>query len=201
MATAEANPLFPVFLQLNNLQTLVVGGGDIALEKLTAVLANSPDATITIIATQVSKELGMFVKNYARITIFERPFVATDLDEVDIAIIATNNNELNSYIRTEARRRRVLLNVADKPALCDFYLGSIVQKGNLKVGISTNGKSPTIAKRLKEVLKDALPEELDETLTYMSLLRERLKGDFTEKVKQLNAHTAALLETKDSENE
>src|SRR5690606_28560136 len=107
--------------------------------------------------------------------------------------LATDNTELNTYIRNESRKRRLLINVADKPDLCDFYLGSIVKKGNLKLGISTNGKSPTIAKRIKELLNEALPEEIDETLTYMSQLRELLKGDFNDKVKALNAHTASLL--------
>jgi siroheme synthase-like protein len=87
-----------------------------------------------------------------------------------------------------------LINVADKPELCDFYLGSIVQKGNLKIAISTNGKSPTIAKRLKEVLNEGLPGELDTTLEQMSRLRNTLKGDFAEKVKTLNEITSVLID-------
>jgi siroheme synthase-like protein len=85
-----------------------------------------------------------------------------------------------------------LVNVADKPELCDFYLGSIVQKGNLKIAISTNGKSPTIAKRIKEVLNETLPEEIDNLLDNMQNIRNKIKGDFTEKVKQLNEITKKL---------
>jgi len=87
--------------------------------------------------------------------------------------------------------------VADKPALCDFYLGSVVRKGNLKIGISTNGKSPTIAKRLKEFLQDILPEEMDETLERMAELRESLKGDLKEKIKVLNEHTRRCLQDRE----
>jgi uncharacterized membrane protein YfcA len=86
--------------------------------------------------------------------------------------------------------------VADKPELCDFYLGSIVKKGDLKLAISTNGKSPTVAKRLKEVLNESLPDELDATLQQMSALRETLSGDFADKVKQLNSVTSVLVEPK-----
>jgi len=89
-----------------------------------------------------------------------------------------------------------LVNIADKPALCDFYLGSIVQKGDLKLAISTNGKSPTVAKRLKEVLNESLPAEIDTTLQQIAELRKTLSGDFTDKVKKLNEVTAVLVDKK-----
>src|SRR5690606_12060077 len=120
-------------------------------------------------------------------------FEDADLDGVDIVFVAADNPSLNEHIRDESRKRHLLINVADKPDRCDFYLGSVVKKGNLKLGISTNGKSPTIAKRIKELLNEALPEEIDETLTYMNQLRDLLKGDFTDKVRTLNAHTVSLL--------
>lgn len=190
------NPLFPVYLQLNNLHTLVVGGGNVALEKLEAILGNSPQARITLVASQVSDAVRDFVRDYPAVSVEARDFAAGDLAGKDVAVVASNNDKLNEWIRAEARQRHVLINVADKPALCDFYLGSVVKKGDLKIGISTNGKSPTIAKRLKELLQEALPEELDETLAYMSELRERLRGDFADKVRILNAHTASLLASK-----
>lgn len=200
MINQEAgNPLFPVYLQLNSLHTLVVGGGNVALEKLTALLGNSPQARITLVASQVSEAVRDFVRGFPTVSVEERNFAVEDLEGKDVVVVASNNDRLNEWIRTEARQRHVLINVADKPALCDFYLGSVVKKGNLKIGISTNGKSPTIAKRLKELLQEALPEELDETLGYMSELRERLRGDFADKVRVLNAHTASLLANKEEQ--
>ncbi|PPL00222.1 precorrin-2 dehydrogenase/sirohydrochlorin ferrochelatase family protein [Parapedobacter indicus] len=193
MKEITGNPLFPVFLQLNELHVLLVGGGKVGLEKLTALLENSPKATVTIVAREISADVRHYVANYPRIQLLERAFEETDLNGVDLVVVASNNPELNLRIRKECRSRHLLINVADKPDLCDFYLGSIVKKGNLKLGISTNGKSPTIAKRMKELLNEALPEEIDETLTYMSQLRDLLKGDFNDKVKALNAHTASLL--------
>jgi len=88
------------------------------------------------------------------------------------------------YLSDKANRK--LINSADIPELCDFYLGSVVRKGNLKIAISTNGKSPTIAKRLKEVLADALPMQIDDVLTNMSVIRGKLNGSFHEKVEKLN---------------
>jgi len=90
------------------------------------------------------------------------------------------------------KEKKVLTNVADKPDLCDFYLGSIVQKGNLKIAISTNGKSPTIAKRIKEILNETIPDEMDDLLNNMQRIRNGLKGDFNDKVKRLNDITSVM---------
>src|SRR5690606_31191552 len=170
MSEQVGNQLFPVFLQLNKLHTLLVGGGNVALEKLTALLGNSPNATIKIVAKEISPEVRAFTRDYPMVTLHERVFENTDLDGQDVVVVAADNADLNVRIHDECRTRHLLINVADKPELCDFYLGSVVKKGNLKLGISTNGKSPTIAKRIKELLNEALPEEIDETLTHMSQL-------------------------------
>jgi len=191
---SQGNPLFPVFLKLNQLHTVLIGAGNIGLRKLTAMLNNSPLATVTVIARTTSPEIHALAVNFAGVSIIKKSFEPTDLDKANLVIAATNDNELNKIIVAAAHERNLLVNIADKPALCDFYLGSIVQKGDLKLGISTNGKSPTVAKRLKEVLNESLPEELDATLQQMSALRETLRGDFANKVKKLNEVTAVLVD-------
>jgi len=189
----EGNQLFPVFIKLNELHTVLIGAGNVGLEKLTAILNNSPLARVTIIAKTFVPEIHTLSAEFDGLTIIQKAFSDTDLDNADLVIAATNDNELNIYIRQSAHDRKLLINVADKPELCDFYLGSIVQKGDLKVAISTNGKSPTVAKRLKEVLNEGLPSELDVTLQQMSDLRNSLSGDFAYKVKKLNEVTSVLV--------
>ncbi|NVM63400.1 hypothetical protein FHW88_001676 [Mucilaginibacter sp. SG538B] len=192
----EGNQLFPVFLKLNDLHTVLIGGGNVGLEKLTAVLNNSNSARVTVISREFLPEVHTLASQYPGIRIIQKSFTDDDLNDADIVIAATNDSELNSYVRSAAHDRKLLINVADKPALCDFYLGSIVQKGDLKLAISTNGKSPTVAKRLKEVLNESLPAELDITLQQMSELRNTLEGDFADKVKKLNSVTSVLVEPK-----
>jgi siroheme synthase-like protein len=192
----ERNELFPVFLKLNELHTVLIGAGTIGLEKLNAVIANSPQARVTIIANTFLPEIHELAAAHQQVTVLQKTFADTDLDHADLVIAATGQPELNEYIRQSARDRKLLVNIADKPALCDFYLGSIVQKGNLKIAISTNGKSPTVAKRIKEVLNDGIPDEIDTTLTQVNLLRNALHGDFSEKVRRLNELTAILVEPK-----
>ncbi|MFC0514843.1 TSUP family transporter [Mucilaginibacter angelicae] len=192
----EGNQLFPVFLKLNDLHTVLIGGGNVGLEKLTAVLNNSNNARVTVVSRDFLAEIHTLSSQYSGIRIVQKSFTDDDLNDADIVIAATNDSELNNYIRNAAHDRKLLINVADKPALCDFYLGSIVQKGDLKLAISTNGKSPTVAKRLKEVLNESLPAELDITLQQMSELRNTLEGDFADKVKKLNSVTSVLVEPK-----
>ena len=194
------NALFPIYVKLHEIQVLLVGAGNVGLEKLQAILANSPQANVHIVAEDIHPEITNIAHNYPNIKLSERLFDDTDVNHVDLIMLATNNATLNAHVRQLASIRHILLNVADKPALCDFYLGSVVQKGNLKIGISTNGKSPTIAKRLKEFLNDLLPEDIDETLELMGQLRDNLKGDFQEKVRILNAHTKDILVKQSHDN-
>jgi siroheme synthase-like protein len=189
MSTQDTNRLFPVFLKLEEMQVLIVGGGYVALEKLSAILANAPGTTVHLVAPQISEELRALATNYPKTILTERVFLPADLDNADIVLIAVNDRSESSRIRLIAKEKGKLVNVADQPALCDFYLGSIVQKGNLKLAISTNGKSPTIAKRLRALLNEWLPDELDSVLEQMHRIRHSLQGDFAGKVRQLNRIT------------
>lgn len=187
------NQLFPVFLKLNELKVLLVGAGNVGLEKLGAVLTNSPETELTIVSETCLPQVIDLAAQYPNVKLHHKRFEQNDLIGQDLVIIATGDNSLNTEIRNLARGLHLLINVADKPELCDFYLGSIVKKGDLKIGISTNGKSPTIAKRLKELFQNNLPDELDLTLQQMNKLRATLNGDFSHKVNELNKATAVLL--------
>jgi siroheme synthase-like protein len=189
---ADQNPLFPAFLKLENLRVLLVGGGNVGLEKLTAILRNSPETAVTIVSRTFLPKLRDLVASQPRLQLIERGWLATDLDTADIVFAATDDPALHRTIVAAAHQRRLLVNVADTPDLCDFYLSSVVVKGQLKVAVSTNGKSPTVGKRLRAVLEETLPEELDEVLAQMTVIRNQVAGDFTAKVKSLNAVTAEL---------
>lgn len=192
----ETNQLFPVFLKMETLSLLIIGGGNVGLEKLQAVLGNSPQTHIRLIALSIDPRILEIAGQHPNITIFNKAYQATDLDGAEILIVAVNDIPLSEQIRNDAKARGILVNVADKPALCDFYLGSIVKKGNLKIAISTNGKSPTVAKRLKEVLNEIIPSEMEDVLNDMQYIRQQLDGDFSDKVKQLNDLTKILVAKK-----
>ena len=194
--TAEKNELFPVFLKLNDLAVLIIGGGKVALEKLSAVLSNSPKSKVTIVTENAIDELVEFIDSFPNINLILASFDTTYLDGQQVVISAINDIETSLKIKKIVNERGILFNSADKPELCDFYLGSTVTKGNLKIGISTNGKSPTIAKRLKEIFNENIPEEIDNSLINLSKIRNHLKGDFQQKVIELDKITSELKDKK-----
>jgi precorrin-2 dehydrogenase/sirohydrochlorin ferrochelatase len=194
-ANREGNLLFPIFLKLEQLSLLIVGGGYVGMEKITAVLQNSPAAPVTLVAIEISAEIKAFCANYPNVVLVEKPFEPSDLEGKDLVISATNDRTLSQQVQTEAKKRKVLINAADKPDLCDFYLGSVVKKGDLKIAISTNGKSPTLAKRIREYLEESLPDNTQSLLDNLSKIRDRVKGDFNEKLKVLNEVTSNFLKS------
>lgn len=191
----EKNELFPVFLKLNEIKVLVVGGGKVALEKLTAVLTNSPRTDVTLVTETIIDELKEYVTLFPNVQLIIDTFNPSYLEGKNVVLTALNDVEMSEKIKVLANEKGLLYNAADKPELCDFYLGSIVTKGNLKIAISTNGKSPTVAKRLKEIFNENIPNEIDNSLINLSKIREHLKGDFQQKVIQLDRITSELKES------
>jgi len=192
--SGDINKLFPVFLKLEQLHVLLIGAGNVGLEKLQAIINNAPKTKIRVVAKDVSSSFAALANQFKTVEVIVAEYKPDYLNECNIVIAAVNDITTSKRIRDDAKQRGKLINVADKPELCDFYLGSIVTKGNLKLAISTNGKSPTVAKRLKEVFNELLPEELDEVLNNIQQIRNNLKGDFKNKVHKLNELTKVLLE-------
>ncbi|GAC1437978.1 MAG: hypothetical protein NVSMB63_00750 [Sediminibacterium sp.] len=191
--TTQGNQLFPVFLKLEKLRLLIVGGGHFALESLHAVLNNSAETCIKLIAPAISEEIQKLIVQHGNISFLQKSYDSNDLLDIDVVIVAVNDKAVSEQIQSDARKRKLLINVADQPELCDFYLSAVVKKGDLKIAISTNGKSPAIAKRLKEILNEIFPDEIHDVLSNMQQIGHRLEGNFPDKVKQLNELTSVLV--------
>jgi precorrin-2 dehydrogenase/sirohydrochlorin ferrochelatase len=188
----ERNNLYPIFLKMHQLQTLIVGGGHVALEKLTFLLKSSPNANVQMVSPFFREETIALAKRFD-VKMFTISYDEAFLIDKDLVIAATNNPKVNKQIYKDAKSRNLLINVADTPELCDFYLGGIVTKGNIKIAISTNGKSPTMAKRLRQFFEDVIPDEIDDLTQNLNRFRKTIKGDFAAKVTKLNKLTKGLL--------
>lgn len=188
----DSNTLFPAFLKLEQLNVLLIGAGSVGVEKAKAILSNSPKTKLRVVAGFVSEEMNSLVNDFSQISITEKAFETDDLDSIQVLFLAINDKDKSAEIVVLAHERNILVNVADTPDVCDFYLSSVVQKGNLKIAISTNGKSPTAAKRIREFLEDSLPDSIETLLQNLNEIRQTLKGDFAEKVRQLNELTESL---------
>ena len=197
----ETNNLFPVFLKLEDMRVLLIGAGNVGVEKLNAIINNAPATQVLVIAKKINDEFADLAALHPNVHINQTEYNAEHLNDCDIVIAAVNDIALSTTIRNDAKVRGKLINVADKPYLCDFYLGSTVTKGNLKLAISTNGKSPTMSKRLREVFDELLPAELDDVINNLQMVRNSLQGDFKTKVDELNKITQKLVEKPLSEAE
>lgn len=187
------NELYPIFLKVAKLNTLLVGAGNVGLEKLSFLLKSSPNAHVTIVANWISSEVREMAGKSKHITLIEDDYHEKYLAGKHIVISATNDKDVNKQVHLDAKERYLLVNVADTPDLCDFYLGGIVTKGNVKIAISTNGKSPTIAKRLRQLLEEIIPDNIDDMVKNINQYRDTLKDDFQYKVEALNKLTKELL--------
>ena len=188
------NQLYPVFFKLNNVRLLIIGAGEVGNEKLHFILKSSPNANITIVAPWANKEVSKIIQNKDyNITWIRREVEGIDISNHDIIVAATNFEAINLSVYQFAKKYGKIVNVADTPHLCDFYMGAIVTRGDLKVAISTNGKSPTFAKRFRQFLEDALPETSHDLIQNLKKIRDKLSGDFNEKVNALNKVTSTLL--------
>lgn len=192
----EKNNLYPIFLKLSKLKVLIIGGGNVAEEKLRFMLKSSPDAEITMIAP-LFRQGTLALAKKGDVTLINDVFHKRFLKGHQIVIATTNVPEVNLYVYRQCRKRNKLVNVADNPPLCDFYMGGIVTKGNVKVAISTNGKSPTTAKRLRQFFEDVIPENVDDLVRNLNIFRKTIKGDFEQKVDILNEFTKGLIEKRE----
>lgn len=187
-----SNTLYPVFLKIEHLPVLLVGAGYVGTEKLSFILKSSPKAKVTVLAPDISESIQTLAAEHPSVKIVQKRFEPKDLEGFRLAIAGTADVNINQQVWEASREYGVLANIADTPDLCDFYLGSIVTKGNLKIAISTNGTSPTFAKRLREWLEEVLPENMDDILLRLKDIRDNLKGDFQDKIRQLDEITSVM---------
>ncbi len=167
------NPLFPIFLKLKDRHALVVGGGSMAAQRVKQLLAAG--ARVTVIAPAVNAVLDDLAE-LGKIAVYQRPFEINDVTrDYFIVIAATNDPDAQKVLAEQADRLGVLLNVVDDTERSNFYTPAVVERGDLKIAISTNGSSPVLARRLRQDLEAALPESTGEWIQELGELRKKLK--------------------------
>lgn len=166
------NYLYPVFLNLTNKNCLVVGGGKVAERKVLSLIESK--ARVTVIGPKLSKNILDLSRKY-HVRIIKRNYQKGDIKGFFLAIAATDSGLTNSLITKEAAKYKILCNVVDDPKKCNFFVPSSFYKKDLKIAISTNGKSPALAKKLKEEIKNLINDEALELINLLGRLRKKLK--------------------------
>lgn len=194
--------MYPLFLKLEDKPCLVIGGGKIAERKTQSLL--EAGAKITLISPDVTSELQSLVEK-GDVLWKERLFQPGDTEGFFLVIAATNSRSSNEEVYAEASASNALINCVDDPDYCNFYVPAQVNRGSLKIAISTEGKLPMLAGRLRRFLSSLFPEDMGAKLDELGELRRKIiaeAGDDEEKKKtmfreQLVPHIDAILEEPD----
>lgn len=162
---------YPVHLDINNRNCLVVGGGGVGTRKVKTLL--DCGARVTLVSPKVSPQLRDLAAS-GDIILKERSYQSDDLSNLFLVIGATDDEKLNKQISSDADRLNTLCNIADRPEVCNFILPSIVHRDDLVITISTSGKSPALAKKLRKALENQFGKEYGTLLRLMGAIRKKL---------------------------
>ena len=165
---------YPLFLDLTKRPCAVIGGGAVAERK--AVSLVDAGASVTIISPKITKGLTKLSKE-RKLTHLKKRFKAGMLDGFFLVISASSSKAVNALVSSEARRAGAMVNVVDDPALCDFIVPSLVQRGELKIAVSTSAKCPALAKELRIELEKNYGPEYAEYVEILGLIRNKLLKD------------------------
>lgn len=190
--------MFPIFLKLEGRRCLVVGAGTIAEGKIRGLL--QAGASVEVIAPQAALQIqewfGQGVLSWK-----PRAFEPRDLDHVSMVVAATPSREVNTQIFQEARLRNVLCNSVDDPENCDFYYPAVVQRGDLQIAISTNGRSPALAQRLRQELEEQFGSEYESWVAELGEARDQLfAGNLDAEARRKLLHELASREAFNNRN-
>lgn len=165
---------FPFYCDIEQKKWLLVGGGRVAAGKFSRLIAFTEK--ITVIAPDISSEIRE--KAPSGVLFLERDFEEADLGRADIVVAATGDRQLNAWIASACRSRRIMVNAVDDPDNCDFIFPAIIKRGRLTVSVSTDGASPVYAAALKKEISDLVPEDIDLILEKMAALRKTVPERF-----------------------
>ena len=149
----------------------MIGGGEVAERKVKSLLQRG--ARVIIISPDVTDELSNLVAGQ-KITHIKDSFQEKYLEEARLVIGATNDSKVNTEIYHAAQKKNILVNIVDSPAFCDFIVPSVVERGDLMIAISTSGKSPALAKKIRKEMEERYGKEYAEFLSIMGEVREKL---------------------------
>jgi len=165
--------LFPMFVKLDGRRVVVVGGGEIATSKMDGLL--QAGANIVVVSPALNAQLTALAREN-RIVWREKEFSPGDLQEALLVIAATSVPSVNDAVYRAANARGILCNAVDDIENCHFYYGAVVQRGDLQIAISTNGKSPALAQRLRKELEVQFGTEYENWLEWLGAARDALRA-------------------------
>ena len=164
---------YPVFLDIAGKPVVVIGGGDIAHVKVVGLL--KAGAEVTVVSPELNEEMAALA-NEGRFRHLKRDYEPGDLEGYTLAFVATDDRSVNSTVADEGKARKVWVNAVDDPPYCDFIMPGIAQKGDLIIAISTSGRSPAMARKMREEIEEFLTDDWAAMLELAAEVRAELQG-------------------------
>jgi siroheme synthase-like protein len=165
-------PYYPIFLDIEDRDVLIVGGGEVCARKAETMLRYG--ARVTVVAPEFHRDIESWAAA-GRLKIKRKPYDASDLDGASIVIASTDDEQINTRVAGDCRSRRIPVNVVDVTHLCEFIVPAIVESGSIQLAVSTGGKSPALARTLKEDLQKFVGPEYAELNDLLGTLRPAAK--------------------------
>lgn len=169
---------FPLFVNLDKLPVLVVGGGEIAERKINLII--KANANVEVLARKFTPNVEQIISKKKLKKIKKSLDISTLSSNYSLIIAATDNKQVNKKLFNFAKKNNILINVVDQPELCTCTFGSIVERGDLVVAISTGGSAPVFARNLREKLETLLPQSTKQLIDFSSTIREKVICSFSQ---------------------
>jgi siroheme synthase-like protein len=165
-------PYYPIFLDVEDRDVVIIGGGNVCARKAETMLRYG--AKVTVVSPEFTDEIEAWARD-GRIQIKRKPYEESDLEGASIVIASTDSEAVNERIARDCRRRKIPVNVVDVTHLCEFIVPAIIEKGSIQLAVSTGGKSPALARTLKEDLQRMIGPEYAEMNDLLGELRPAAK--------------------------
>ena len=165
-------PYYPIYLDIEERSVLIIGGGNVCARKTETMMKYG--ARVTITSPQFTEEIEEWARQ-GMVQLRRKTYEIGDLDGASIVIASTDDPCVNARIARDCRRRRIPVNVVDVTHLCEFIVPAIVERGTIQIAVSTGGKSPALARTLKEDLQKFVGPEYDEVNRVLGTLRTSAK--------------------------
>lgn len=165
-------PYYPIYLDIEDRAVVIIGGGNVCARKAETMLKYG--ARVTVVSPEFTDEIEAWARE-GSLALKRKTYDASDLDGATIVIASTDHQSVNEQIAADCRARRIPVNVVDVTPLCEFIVPAIIEKGSIQIAISTGGKSPALARTLKEDLQRAIGPEYAEVNDVLGTLRDGAK--------------------------
>jgi len=165
-------PYYPIYLDIEERNVVIIGGGNVCARKAETMMKYG--ARVTVVSPELTDEIEQWAREGC-LAIQRKAYESSDLDDAHIVIASTDDQSVNEQIAADCRARRIPVNVVDVTPLCEFIVPAIIEKGSIQIAVSTGGKSPALARTLKEDLQRAIGPEYAEINDVLGSLRDGAK--------------------------